>query len=71
MALISEIVLAITAFAVSVLAATGYAGVFVLMALESMVTPVPSEAVMPFAGFLVANGTLSFTLVLLVATAGS
>ncbi len=30
------------------------------MMLESMVVPVPSEFVMPFAGFLVAQGTFSF-----------
>jgi membrane protein DedA with SNARE-associated domain len=29
------------------------------MALESMIAPVPSEAVMPFAGFLVAEGSFS------------
>jgi membrane protein DedA with SNARE-associated domain len=34
----------------------GYAGLAFLMALESMVAPVPSELVMPFAGFLVDQG---------------
>jgi len=34
----------------------GYAGLGFLMALESMVAPVPSELVMPFAGFLVDQG---------------
>jgi membrane protein DedA with SNARE-associated domain len=31
----------------------GYAGVFILMTLESAALPVPSEVVMPFAGFVV------------------
>ena len=46
--------------AVQILDATGYLGAGLLMALESMVAPVPSEAVMPFVGFLVADGKWSF-----------
>lgn len=49
----------------------GYPIIAVLMALESMIAPVPSEAVMPFAGFLVNEGRLSFELVVFAATAGS
>jgi len=51
--------------------ATGYASVFILMIAESMVFPVPSEAVMPFAGFLIESGRFSFIMVILVSTAGS
>jgi membrane protein DedA with SNARE-associated domain len=58
-------------FAVQVLEATGYAGVTLLMALESMVAPVPSEAVMPFVGFLVADGDWGFWPSVLAATLGS
>jgi len=65
----------ITEFVVSlgthVIGTTGYAGVFLLMVAESMVLPVPSEAVMPFAGFLVAEGTLSSIAVVALATLGS
>ena len=50
----------------SVIASTGYLGIFVLMVLESMVAPVPSELVMPFAGFLVADGKLNLWLVIFV-----
>ena len=39
--------------------ATGLAGVFVLMALESACIPVPSEAIMLFAGFNVSEGDLT------------
>ncbi len=49
----------------------GYASVFVLMVMESMVMPVPSEAVMPFAGFLIAEKTFTFWHVVLVSTSGS
>jgi membrane protein DedA with SNARE-associated domain len=33
-----------------------YIGIFILMTLESMIAPVPSELVMPFAGFLIYTG---------------
>jgi membrane protein DedA with SNARE-associated domain len=49
----------------------GYASVFILMLMESMVFPVPSEAVMPFAGFLIAEAKFSFPLVILFSTLGS
>jgi membrane protein DedA with SNARE-associated domain len=54
-----------------VIGSTGYVGVFLLMVAESMVLPVPSEAVMPFAGFLVAERTLSPVGVVACATLGS
>lgn len=57
--------------AVQVLDATGYFGAGLLMALESMVFPVPSEAVMPFVGFLVADGKWSFWPAVLVSSLGS
>jgi membrane protein DedA with SNARE-associated domain len=49
----------------------GYVGVGVLMTMESMVLPVPSEAVMPFAGFLWYDGKLSLWLIVLASTIGS
>ena len=58
-------------FFVSIISATGYLGVFILMVLESMVAPVPSELVMPFAGFLVADGKMNLWLVILVSTLAS
>jgi membrane protein DedA with SNARE-associated domain len=48
----------LVAFGTQVIGAVGYLGVFLLMVAESMVLPVPSEAVMPFAGFLAAEGSL-------------
>jgi membrane protein DedA with SNARE-associated domain len=46
----------ITKIAIQVLDTSGYAGACALMTLESMIAPVPSEAVMPFVGFQVADG---------------
>jgi membrane protein DedA with SNARE-associated domain len=41
------------------------------MALESMIFPVPSEAVMPFVGFLVADGKWNLWLAILATSMGS
>jgi membrane protein DedA with SNARE-associated domain len=49
----------------------GYPGVAFLMMLESMVAPVPSEAVMPFAGCLITVGRFSFLWVAVSSTIGS
>ncbi len=57
--------------ALDVVDTLGYAGLFALMALESMVAPVPSEAVLPPAGFLAARGEMSFALAFAAATAGT
>lgn len=48
-----------------------YLGLGFLMVLESMILPVPSEAVMPFAGFLLAQGKMSWLLVAISSTLGS
>ncbi len=58
-------------WAVSIMSSLGYTGLFLLMILESMIFPVPSEAVMPFAGFLVANGTFRFWRVVFFANLGT
>lgn len=57
--------------AVRILDATSYLGAAFLMALESMIFPVPSEAVMPFVGFQVADGKWDLGLALLATSAGS
>ncbi len=49
----------------------GYPSLIALMAMESMILPLPSEAVMPFAGFLISEGKMTFPLVILFSTIGS
>ncbi len=46
----------------------GYVGIFALMLLESSSLPIPSEVVLPFAGYLVSTGQLGFWLTVIVAT---
>src|SRR5215831_11984662 len=53
---------------IAVISKTGYLGVMALMAIESACIPLPSEIIMPFAGYLVHTGQLKL---LLVATAGA
>ena len=47
---------------------TGYITVFLWMTMESMIFPIPSEAIMPFAGFLVATKYFSLLWVIIVST---
>jgi membrane protein DedA with SNARE-associated domain len=61
----------ISELAIKLLDAGGYYSAALLMMLESMVAPVPSEAVMPFVGFLVADGKWSLVVSILATTAGS
>ena len=49
----------------------GYPGIVVLMAMESSVLPVPSELVMPPAGYWAAKGELSFVLAVACGVLGS
>lgn len=49
----------------------GYAGAGLLMALESMIAPVPSELVMPFVGFLVAEGKFDMITAIVATSIGS
>ena len=48
-----------------------YIGVFILMTLESMIAPIPSELVMPFAGFLVFTGHFDLFWVMVASSLGS
>jgi membrane protein DedA with SNARE-associated domain len=61
----------ISKLAVAILDQAGYAGAGALMALESMIAPVPSEAVMPFVGFQVADGKWNLGGAILATSAGS
>lgn len=56
---------------IDVIDTLGYAGLAGLMLLECVFPPIPSEAILPFVGFGVAEGRFSFPLVLLAATLGS
>jgi membrane protein DedA with SNARE-associated domain len=63
-----KILAAVVGFIVATISATGYAGVALLMAIESACIPLPSEVIMPFAGYLVSAGRFNL---FWVATAGA
>ncbi|MXQ10634.1 DedA family protein [Microvirga makkahensis] len=50
---------------------SGYSGIFLLMLAENVVPPIPSELIMPLAGFTAARGQLGLAIVILAGTAGS
>lgn len=52
-------------------AAGGYPALALLIAVENVLPPIPSEVILPLSGSFVAEGSLSFIPALLAATAGS
>ncbi|OGN01198.1 MAG: hypothetical protein A3I26_03695 [Candidatus Yanofskybacteria bacterium RIFCSPLOWO2_02_FULL_43_10] len=66
-----NIITQISEFALNIIGRTGYAGVFLLSALESAAIPIPSEVVVPFSGFLAVSGRFNIWLIILAATAAN
>jgi|SRR3989344_4619397 len=57
--MLSDLFSILTNFALHTISALGYAGVVLVMAIESACIPLPSVITMPFAGFLAAQGRFS------------
>ena len=51
--------------------AIGYPGIFLLMVMDATFTPIPSELIMPFSGFLASTGKFSLLWVTLVGALGN
>lgn len=49
----------------------GYLGIFLMMAIENIFPPIPSEVILPFGGFLTTYTNLSVLGVMVTATTGS
>ena len=58
-------------FVVITLEKFGYFGIFALMVMESATLPIPSEVVLPFAGYLVFLGQINLWVAIVVASLGS
>lgn len=56
---------------VQIIAVSGLAGVAFLMFAENVFPPIPSEVIMPLAGFAAARGEMDFVLVVLAGTLGA
>ena len=57
--MLEQIITAVATWIMGVISAMGYGGVVLLMAIESACIPLPSEIIMPFAGFLVSKGEMT------------
>src|SRR5271168_1086680 len=57
--MIDQVITTLATWIVEVISAAGYFGVVILMAIESAGIPLPSEVIMPFAGYLVSIGRFS------------
>ena len=56
---------------ISAISSFGYLGVFLAMVMESACIPLPSEVIMPFAGFLVFKGQMNLILVGVIGALGN
>ncbi len=71
--MISKIIISLSDFASNTIVTLGYPGLIGVMVLENVFPPIPSEAVLPFAGYLstLGTGTFNFWLVVLSGVLGS
>ncbi len=68
LALVLNFIITFTQNITEAISSWGYAGIFSLMLLESSSLPIPSEVVLPFAGYLISQGQLSLWITILIAT---
>jgi membrane protein DedA with SNARE-associated domain len=54
--MVDKLLTGLSGLIISIIAGLGYGGVVLLMAVESACIPLPSEVIMPFAGYLVSTG---------------
>src|SRR5690242_11387897 len=66
-----QLVAQLVAWATGVIATVGYPGIALLIALETVFPPIPSEVILPLSGSLSASGHFNAWLVLVSATLGS
>jgi len=65
---ISALLMRLPQEGIAIVAQMGYAGIFLLMLLEAAAFPIPSEIVLPLAGYLISQSELSFWPVILYST---
>jgi membrane protein DedA with SNARE-associated domain len=59
------------AWVISLMSSLGYWGIALLMFLENLFPPIPSELIMPLAGFTVAQGKMNFGVAVVAGTIGT
>lgn len=60
----------LSSFIISTITSMGYAGIVLLMGIESACIPLPSEVILPFSGYLIATGVFKLWLVALMGAIG-
>lgn len=68
--MLAKLITLVAAWIMGVISSMGYAGIVLLMAIESACIPLPSEIIMPFAGFLVFKGEMTLHMVALAGAIG-
>src|SRR2546421_12145949 len=68
--MVARIIEILSAFIVLTISTLGYAGIVLLMAIESACIPLPSEIIMPFSGYLVYTGRFNIWAVSVAGAAG-
>ena len=63
--------LQLTGYITTFIENVGYVGLATMMALEAIIAPIPSELIVPFAGFLISDGQFTWIGVLIATTIGS
>ncbi len=69
--MISIVLETISSFILTIIGGIGYFGIFLLMFFQSLNIPIPSEIIMPFAGFLVQKEVFNFWLVVFAGAFGN
>ncbi|HVA77213.1 MAG TPA: DedA family protein [Candidatus Binataceae bacterium] len=68
--MIDKLFAGVSAFIIAAISSLGYGGVVLMMAIESACIPLPSEVIMPFAGYLVHTGRFDLQAVALAGAIG-
>ncbi len=68
--MVEKLLAGLSALIIAVIAELGYGGVVLLMAVESACIPLPSEVIMPFAGYLVSSGRFGLQAVAIAGAVG-
>lgn len=69
--MLEQLLQLITNFVIFLIQTTSYFGIAILMGLQSANIPIPSEVILPFAGFLASQGALNTTLIVTFAVVGA
>lgn len=67
---LNQILMMVMAFVHGTIESLGYAGIALLMAIESANVPLPSELILPYAGFMVQQGKFNYHLAALAGAIG-